>query len=79
MAKVFAQHAEAGKYHLETRYIEPRRWEWFVLDARQTSKTVFSGDAETLEAAMRNAAANAGLYPETVKWRPIGQQVEIPD
>ena len=30
MARTFAQHAEAGLYHLETRYCEPNRWEWTV-------------------------------------------------
>jgi hypothetical protein len=79
MAQVFAQHASAGIYHLETRYVGPNRWEWFVLDAQQTRRTLFSGDATTLEGAKKDAAMHVGLYAELVNWMPIGPAIEVPD
>ena len=78
MAKVHAQHAFAGNYHLETRYAAPK-WEWFVLDATRPSKALFSGESGTLRAAMNEAAMRAGLYPEIVNWRPTGPEIEVPD
>ena len=78
MAKVHAQHALAGNYHLETRYAPPG-WEWFVLDATRPSKTLFSGASATLRAAMNEAAVHVGLYPGLVKWLPIGPEIEVPD
>ena len=78
MAGTFAQHAYAGKYHLETSYCEPGRWEWMVF---KEGKTVaeFSGDATTLEGAQKNAAMRVGLYTETVGWMPIGPEIEVPE
>jgi hypothetical protein len=78
MPTIFAQHAQAGEYHLETRYVELGRWEWMVF---KKGKTVaeFSGDATTLESAKKNAAMRVGLYTETVKWQPIGPAIEAPE
>jgi hypothetical protein len=76
MAKAYAQHAFAGQFHLETRYTEPN-WEWFVLDARQTSKTLFSGQARNLEGAKTSACHAVGL--SFADWLPIGPELEIPD
>jgi hypothetical protein len=28
---------------------------------------------------MKDAATRAGLYPEIVKWMPIGPEIEVPD
>ena len=78
MATVHAQHAFAGKFHLETRYVDGQ-WEWYVLDAKQTTKTLYSGVSATLEGAKQNAAIRAALQTELVKWAPIGPEIEIPD
>jgi hypothetical protein len=78
MATIYAQHADAGQYHLETCYCKmTRRWEWFVL---KNGKKIaeFSGDTDMLEAAQRNAAMRVGLYPEGIKWMPIGPPIEVP-
>lgn len=77
MAQVFAQHANAGLYHLETRYIEPNRWEWYALDALKTSKVIFAGEATTLEAAKQAACAAVGLC--FANWMCIGPAIEVPD
>lgn len=77
MAAIYAQHAQAGEYHLETRYCEPERWEWFVLkNDKRTAE--FSGDARTLKGAMQSAAMCIGLYPENANWEPIGPPIKIP-
>jgi hypothetical protein len=78
MAKVHAQHAFAGNYHLETRYTAPK-WEWVILDATRPSKKLFSGESATLQTAMNEAAARVGLYSALVQWRPIGPEIEVPD
>ena len=77
MATIFAQHAQAGKYHLGTHYCEPGRWEWMVL---KNGKTVaeFFGDTTTLEGAQKNAAMRIGLYSENINWTPIGPAIDIP-
>jgi hypothetical protein len=77
MARVFAQHADAGKYHLETRYggIEPLPWEWFVI--LKPDKTVFSGDSKTLEGAKTSAGSAVGLG--VAQWKDIGPAIELPD
>jgi hypothetical protein len=78
MAKIFAQHAQAGEYHLETRYCEPGRWEWMVF--RKGKRVAeFSGNATTQDGAQKDAAMRVGLYPEGVNWMPIGPAIEIPD
>ena len=78
MAKVHAQHAFAGNYHLETRYAPPK-WEWLILDATRPGKTLFSGDSATLRAAMNDAAMRAGLLPDLVNWKPMGPEIELPE
>lgn len=78
MATIYAQHADAGQYHLETCYCKmTRRWEWFVLKNGKTTRE-FSDYAETPEAAMQSAAMHIGLYPEGIKWMPIGPPIEVP-
>lgn len=76
MARIFAQHADAGLYHLETRYCEPNRWEWMVFEAGRKG-VAFSGDAATLEAAKKNAADAVGL--SFVIWKNIGPAIELPE
>jgi hypothetical protein len=61
MARVFAQHAQAGKYRLEKLYCDPNRWEWFVIEQGQSGPK-FSGNATTLKAAKQDAAKTIGLY-----------------
>ncbi len=79
MARAFEQHADAGKFHLEIRYAagNEKPWEWFALDAKQTSKTIFSGKCMTLKSAKNDAAKSAGL--KEAKWRPIGSALDVPD
>jgi len=77
MAKVHAQHAFAGNYHLETRYAPPK-WEWSIWDATRPSKKLFSGESVTLRAAMNDAAMRAGLLPDLVNWKPMGPEIEVP-
>ena len=76
MGRIFAQHAEAGLYHLETRYCEPNRWEWMVFKKGKT-EAEFSGDTTTLEAAKKNAAMTVGLYE--ADWMPTGPAIDVPD
>lgn len=69
MARAFNQHADAGRFHLETRYVDPNHWEWFVLE-KKTKRTHFSGDAKTLDGAKKSAATAVGLM--TARWQNIG-------
>jgi len=78
MAKVYAQHAFAGNYHLETRYAAPQ-WEWVIMDATRPTRKLFSGESATLQGAMTDAALRVGLYPQLVNWKPIGPEIEVPD
>jgi hypothetical protein len=78
MAKVQAQHAFAGNYHLEIRYAATK-WEWSVMDATRPGKPLFSGESATLQAAMNDAAMRVGLYPPLVNWRPTGPEIDVPD
>ena len=47
---MFAQHAQVGDLHIETRYVQQGRWEWFVFKKR-ASERLYSGDSTSLEAA----------------------------
>jgi hypothetical protein len=76
MARVFAEHAQAGKYHLETRYVEPGRWEWFAKPS-QRKLPAFSGDAKTLDSAKQAACHSIGRA--FADWKPIGPAIEVPD
>jgi hypothetical protein len=77
MALVFAQHATAGKYHLETRYVS-NRWEWYAAPIQKTDRLPeFSGEAKTLEAAMNKAMYSIGLAK--ADWMSIGPAIEMPD
>jgi hypothetical protein len=74
--RIFAHHADAGKYQLETRYTSDlKRWEWLVLETK-SNKTVFSGDSETLDAAKSSAATAIGLAVEA-PWIDIGPVIEL--
>jgi len=76
MARIFAQHAEAGEYHLETRYAGPDAWQWLATKTKG-SVVEFSGDAADLAGAMKAAAAAIGL--KSAEWRNIGPAIELPD
>jgi hypothetical protein len=76
MARIFAQHADAGIYHLETRYCESNRWEWMIFEAGKKG-VLFSGDAATLDEAKKKAAAAVGLW--FVIWKDIGPSIDLPD
>jgi hypothetical protein len=76
MSSIFAQHAQAGKYHLETRYVEPGRWEWFA-KVSQPGLPEFLGNAKNLEGAMQSACSSIGL--SFAEWMPIGPAIEIVD
>jgi hypothetical protein len=74
MAIIFAQHAQAGEYHLETRYIEPGRSEWSAAPNRRGAPS-FSGDARSLDGAMHSACHAVGLG--FADWMPIGPAIEV--
>jgi hypothetical protein len=78
MPIIFAQHAQCGRYHLETVPLESGRWEWWVKKDNK-KEFDFSGEAESLEGAKQNAAMCIGTYPETQAWMPIGKPIQIPD
>jgi hypothetical protein len=69
----FAQHAYCGEFHLETRYLGPKKWQWEVLKRKQ--KPGLSGVVGTLEAAKEAAIAAAGVSASQVKWQDIGPRI----
>jgi hypothetical protein len=69
----FAQHAYCGEFHLETRYLGPKKWHWQVL--RRKQKPGVSGITETLDEAKAAAIAVAGVRADEVKWRDIGPRI----
>jgi hypothetical protein len=83
MARIFAQHAHCGEYHLETRYVppgdrgEPARWEWAAAVQGPHGLPEFSGDADNLEGAKRSACHAIGLA--FANWMPIGPAIDVPD
>lgn len=78
MRRVFDQHSDEGKYHLEIHYsVTAKRWEWSVFEIRPKN-AVFSGDSGTLEDAQKSASASIGVTVG-VLWRDIGPATELPD
>jgi hypothetical protein len=73
--RVFAQHADAGEFRLETRYVS-KRWEWAVFK-RKGGPAIFSGAAGSLESAKQSAAAAIGL--KEAHWMDIGPAIELAD
>jgi hypothetical protein len=73
--RVFAQHANAGKFHLETRYAS-KRWEWAVFK-QKGGPAMFSGAAVSLESAKQSAAAAIGV--KETHWMDIGPAIELAD
>jgi hypothetical protein len=79
MALVYAQHATAGKYHLETQYDGTRGvWEWWARTIKPRDGNEFNGEAKSLENAMHDSAASIGLAVKP-DWTPIGPTIEIAD
>ena len=64
MAIDFAQHAYCGEFHLETRYLGPKKWRWEVL--RRKQKPGLNGIVGTLDEAKAAAIAGAGACPDQV-------------
>jgi hypothetical protein len=81
MATIFAQHATAGKYHLETRYVDGR-WEWMAAlitkaDPIERGLPEYSGTEDSLDAAKKKATASIGLA--LANWNNIGPAIEVSD
>jgi hypothetical protein len=66
---LFAEHADAGDFHLETRYLDGK-WEWAVFNFENW--LAGHRERESLEDAKSCAEDVAGAKP---KWRPIGRPV----
>ncbi len=67
---MFAQHATAGKYHLETRFAGDN-WEWYAAPIRKTERLPeFSGTSASLRGAMKSAMHSIGLAE--AGWMSIG-------
>jgi hypothetical protein len=79
MARAFAQHADAGQYHVEIRYVDgaPKPWESMVFQKKKTSCAIFSGQSDDLEDAKKSASASIGL--SAAQWTSIGPPIELPD
>jgi hypothetical protein len=70
MSKVFAEHADAGDFHLETRYLDGR-WEWMVFNLRTGSQA--QGVGKSLQEAKASAEAVARAKPK--QWYPMGRPI----
>ena len=70
MSKVFAQHANAGDFHLETHYVN-EHWEWTVSNLRTGSEA--HGVGKSLEDAKASAESVAGAKPK--QWHPMGRPI----
>jgi hypothetical protein len=68
MAKVFAQYANVGDFHLETRYGK-NGWEWSVRNRRKDSQAI--GKANSLEHAKACAEEVAGGTSTAIVTLPI--------
>jgi hypothetical protein len=69
MEKLFAQHADVGKLHLEVWLGTHEYWNWSVTD--RNHHILYNGTAISLEAAERAAEERADGKPH--KWRPINR------
>lgn len=63
----FAQHADAGPWHYETKFIAGQ-WEWEIFEAPKGK--IASGHAASLEQAKAAIVRYTGRAPE--EWRDIG-------
>jgi hypothetical protein len=70
MSKAFAEHANAGDFHLETRYAD-RKWERIVFNLRTGSKA--QGRGNSLEDVKACAEDVAGAKPK--QWHPMGRPI----
>jgi hypothetical protein len=75
--KVSAQHADAGQFHLETRYAVSEHWEWLVISMKGGSAR-FSGEERTLESAKHSAETAIGFIGGA-RWTDIGPPIELED
>jgi hypothetical protein len=75
MAKIFAQHAMAGEYHLETQFVSGQ-WEWKVIAIRHKLPE-YTGTASSLEGAKKSAMVRIGLMK--AEWTNVGPGIEVPD
>lgn len=75
MATIFALHATAGKYHLETWFIDGQ-WEWRAT-AIKPGLPDYTGSASSLERAKKSAMAGIGL--KDADWTNVGPAIEVPD
>jgi len=79
MAKIQAEHATAGKYHLDTSYNSPDRcWDWWAKGINPNSVQEYTGSSDSLEGAKRDACACIGLTTEA-DWKKFGPPIDIPD
>jgi hypothetical protein len=79
MARTRAEHATAGKYHLETNYdIENGQWDWWAKAIKPNTVPEFTGSATTLAHAKKDACSRIGLVVEPT-WTQIGREIETPD
>jgi len=76
MAIVFAEHATAGEYHLETFYSEGQ-WEWKVIAIRNKKLPEYAGESKTPQGAKKSAMATIGLLQ--ADWAQVGKAFEVPD
>jgi len=78
MARVFAQHTEAGPYRLVTRFVKFGQWEWMAIN-KESKAVKFWGAATGLEGAKKAAAASIGRKAATCAWMNIGPAIDLPD
>ena len=75
MAKIRAEHATAGKYHLETNYDTANgRWDWWAKAIKPNSVPEFTGYASTLANAKKDACSRIGLTIDP-PWTQIGPEI----
>jgi phosphate-selective porin len=73
IGRIFAQHATAGRYHLETAFVDGR-WEWKVI-ALKRGLPEYTGTDASLEGAKNNAMQRIGLMQ--ADWQNIGPAIDI--
>lgn len=68
----FAEHADAGDVHLETRYVAKALWEWEVISIKGRTR-IDSGSSTSLTDAKKAAMACAKV--ESAEWGSIGPEI----
>lgn len=76
MSILYAQHAMAGQYHLQTRFIDGQ-WEWKAIAIKDKRLPEYTGTSATLDGAKQSAASSIGLA--RANWLSIGPPLEFPD